>query len=44
MPRLTPGHYLGFALQPVRVLYHLLIALGGAKVSLRLSDGAGWLS
>lgn len=34
----APGQYLGFALQPVRVFYHLLIAPRGAKVSLEYQD------
>lgn len=34
----APGQYLGFALQPVRVFYHLLIAPKGAKVSLEYKD------
>lgn len=34
----APGQYLGFALQPVRLLYHLLTAPKGAKVSLEFKD------
>ena len=34
----APGQYLGFALQPVRALYHLLTAPKGAKVALELQD------
>ncbi len=34
----APGQYLGFALQPVRVFYHLLTSPKGAKVSLEFKD------
>lgn len=34
----APGQYLGFALQPVRVFYHLLTAPTGSKVSLEFKD------
>lgn len=34
----APGQYLGFALQPVRVFYHLLTCPKGAKVSLEFKD------
>lgn len=34
----APGQYLGFALQPVRVFYHLLTCPKGAKVSLEFQD------
>ncbi len=34
----APGQYLGFALQPVRRFYYLLIAPKGAKVGLELQD------
>lgn len=34
----APGQYLGFALQPVRVFYHLLTSPKGAKVSLEFQD------
>lgn len=34
----APGQYLGFALQPVRVFYHLLTCPRGAKVSLEFKD------
>ncbi|WP_294131726.1 ABC-three component system protein [Sphingobium sp.] len=34
----APGQYLGFALQPVRIFYHLLTCPKGAKVSLELQD------
>ncbi|WP_407120379.1 ABC-three component system protein [Bradyrhizobium sp. STM 3561] len=34
----APGPYLGFALQPVRLCYHLLTCPGGAHVSLELLD------
>ena len=34
----APGQYLGFALQPVRVFFHLLTAPKGAKVALELQD------
>ncbi|MCK1403505.1 hypothetical protein IVB45_01920 [Bradyrhizobium sp. 4] len=34
----APGPYLGFALQPVRLCYHLLTCPNGAQVSLELLD------
>lgn len=34
----APGQYLGFALQPVRLCYHLLTCPAGAKVSLEYLD------
>ena len=34
----APGQYLGFALQPVRLCYHLLSCEPGAKVSLEYLD------
>lgn len=34
----APGQYLGFALQPVRVFYHLLTCPKGSKVSLEFKD------
>src|SRR5215213_8529233 len=34
----APGQYLGFALEPVRLCYHLLTAPKRAKVSLEVSD------
>ncbi|WP_296721564.1 ABC-three component system protein [Erythrobacter sp.] len=34
----APGQYLGYALQPVRVFYHLLTSPKGAKVSLEFKD------
>jgi hypothetical protein len=34
----APGPYLGFALQPVRLCYHLLTCAKGAKVSLEYLD------
>jgi hypothetical protein len=34
----APGQYLGFALQPVRLCYHLLTCPEGARVSLELAD------
>src|SRR5206468_486051 len=34
----APGQYLGFALQPVRLFYHLLTCPKGAKVSLEFQD------
>jgi hypothetical protein len=34
----APGQYLGFALQPVRLCYHLLTCAKGAKVSLEHLD------
>src|SRR5579871_6567705 len=34
----APGPYLGFALQPVRLCYHLLTCPNGAKVSLEYLD------
>lgn len=34
----APGQYLGFALQPVRLFYHLLTCPKGAKVSLEYVD------
>jgi hypothetical protein len=34
----APGQYLGFALQPVRLFYHLLTCPQGAKVSLEYLD------
>ena len=34
----APGQYLGFALQPVRLCYHLLTCEKGASVSLELLD------
>ncbi|MCW2338148.1 hypothetical protein M2337_002381 [Sphingobium sp. B2D3A] len=34
----APGQYLGFALQPVRVFYHLLTSPKGAMVSLEFQD------
>ena len=34
----APGPYLGFALQPVRLCYHLLTCPKGAQVSLEYLD------
>jgi hypothetical protein len=34
----APGQYLGYALQPVRLFYHLLTCPKGARVSLELLD------
>src|SRR5271166_840674 len=34
----APGQYLGFALQPVRLCYHLLTCPKGARVSLEHLD------
>jgi hypothetical protein len=37
----APGQYLGFALQPVRLCYHLLTCPDGARVSLEHVDDVG---
>jgi hypothetical protein len=34
----APGQYLGFALQPVRLCFHLLTCPNGARVSMELLD------